>query len=29
MGVADLIDVSIEAEFTGPPLATPAAAIEQ
>jgi polyisoprenoid-binding protein YceI len=26
MGVGDLIDVSIEAEFTGPPLATPAAA---
>jgi polyisoprenoid-binding protein YceI len=25
MGVGDLIDFSIEAEFTGPPLATPAA----
>jgi polyisoprenoid-binding protein YceI len=24
MGVGDLIDISIEAEFTGPPLATPA-----
>ena len=26
MGVGDLVDFSIEAEFTGPPLATPAAA---
>jgi polyisoprenoid-binding protein YceI len=26
MGVGDLIDVSIEAEFTGPPLATPGGA---
>jgi polyisoprenoid-binding protein YceI len=25
VGVGDLIDFSIEAEFTGPPLATPAA----
>jgi hypothetical protein len=25
IGVGDLIDFSIEAEFTGPPLATPAA----
>jgi polyisoprenoid-binding protein YceI len=23
MGLGDLIDISIEAEFTGPPLATP------
>jgi hypothetical protein len=26
IGVGDLIDVSIEAEFSGPPLATPAGA---